>query len=172
MIGSMTNGTRDLKLSRATLFATALALSTTLGGACTKGEKQTPTTAPAGASEDILARAPVAERAEVKHVLIGWADLAPAYRGQIDPRAAARGKTEADRLAAQILDRVRSGEPIDKLMAQFSEDPGSAQSGRSYAVTPDAPLVPPFKNLSIRLQPSEAGLVQSDYGWHIIQRVK
>jgi hypothetical protein len=173
MMQSMSNNSRATKRHRAVLVIGVLIAGTTLADACSrKKEEPQAAKAPAGASEDILARAPLTDRAEVKHVLIGWAALAPAYRGQIDPRAAARSKEEADKLAAQILDRVRSGESIEKLMAQFSEDPGSAQTGRSYAVAPDAPLVAPFKNLSLRLQPSEAGLVQSDYGWHVIQRVK
>jgi parvulin-like peptidyl-prolyl isomerase len=56
-------------------------------------------------------------------------------------------------------------------MAELSEDPGSAKSGRSYDVTPDARLVGPFKNLSLRLNPGEVGVVRSSFGIHIIQRV-
>ena len=123
-------------------------------------------------STDILGRAPVTQKAEVKHVLIGWKDLAPAYRGQMDPRAAARSKEEADTLAKQILDKVRAGDDIDALMKASSEDPGSAQTGRAYTATEDAALVPPFKKLSLRLEVGEAGLVQTAYGWHIIKRVQ
>lgn len=35
-------------------------------------------------------------------------------------------------------------------MAELSEDPGSATSGTSYGVTPDAGLVPAFKEASLR----------------------
>ena len=37
-------------------------------------------------------------------------------------------------------------------MKELSDDPGSAQAGTSYDVTPDAQLVPPFKQLSLRLR--------------------
>lgn len=123
-------------------------------------------------STDILGRDAVTQKAEVKHVLIGWKDLAAAYRGQMDPRAAARTREQADALATEILGKVRAGEDIDALMKASSEDPGSAQTGRPYTATEDAPLVPPFKKLSLRLNVDEAGLVQTAYGWHVIKRIQ
>jgi hypothetical protein len=123
-------------------------------------------------SNDMLHREAVTNRAKVKHVLIGWADLAAAYDGQQDSRGAARSKADADKLAVEILERVRKGDPIDALMEEFSEDSGSATTGDSYEVTPDARLVPEFKQLGLRLQVGEAGLVQTQFGWHIIQRVE
>ena len=124
------------------------------------------------ASVTILAREPVTDSAEVKHILIGWADLAEAYRGEMDERAAARSRAEADELAMVLLNRLRSGEEIEPLMAEYSEDPGSASTGRAYTATPDAGLVPPFKALSLRLEVGEVGLVMTRYGWHIIKRVE
>src|SRR5689334_6038818 len=47
-------------------------------------------------STDILAREPVANTATVKHILISWKDLADAYQGHLDPRAAKRTKAEAE----------------------------------------------------------------------------
>jgi hypothetical protein len=123
-------------------------------------------------SQTILAREPVTEHAVVKHILVAWAELAPAYGGQIDPRAAARTHEEADALALQLLGQVRAGEPIEPLMAEYSEDPGSAATGDGYTATPDASLVEPFKALSLRLNVGETGLVLTQYGWHIIKRVE
>jgi hypothetical protein len=139
-------------------------------GACNKSA------APAGPvgpveSADILARAPVTEKADVKHVLVGWSDLAVVYRGHQDPRGAARSKPEADKLAVEILKKTRAGDDFDALMKKYSEDPGSAERGTSYPVTPTAGLVQPFKDLSLRLNPGEAGIVQSNFGWHVIKRI-
>jgi len=137
-------------------------------GAC-----HTKSAAPVGPVEsaDILARTPVTDKADVKHVLVGWSDLAVVYRGHQDPRGAARTKADADKLAVEILQKVRAGEDIDKLMKQYSEDPGSAERGTSYPVTPTAGLVQPFKDLSLRLNTGEAGIVQSNFGWHVIKRI-
>ena len=128
--------------------------------------------APEIQSNDILARDQVSARAEVKHILIGWRDLAANYQGKPDPRAAARSREDADTLATEILARARAGEDFDALMKQYSEDGGSAQTGKSYTVTPDAGLVFEFKRLGMRLNVGEAGLVQSTYGWHIMKRIE
>jgi peptidyl-prolyl cis-trans isomerase D len=118
-------------------------------------------------SNDILAREAQANRTMVKHVLIGWKDL-----DDPDPRAAQRTRAEADALAVSILDRLRKGEPIEPLMAEYSEDPGSAESGQSYEVTPSAGLVFEFKRLGLRLELGEAGMVLTQFGWHVMKRVE
>ena len=57
-------------------------------------------------------------------------------------------------------------------MKELSEDPGSAASGNSYDVTPDAGLVQPFKDLGLRLKVGEIGAVKTQFGIHIIQRTE
>ena len=128
---------------------------------------------PAIQSNDILAREADTKKARVKHILIGWKDLAKSYGPEgLDPRARNRTRAEADELAVKLLERVRAGEDIDALMMQYSEDPGTAKTAAPYDVTGDAQLVFTFKRLSLRLKVGEAGLVQTVYGWHIIKRVE
>jgi hypothetical protein len=152
-------------------FGLALALSLALGSHALAQDEGPPVSIDEE-SQQMLAREPVTERAAVKHILVAWGELAPAYGGQIDPRAATRSREDADALALQLLAQVRAGDPIEPLMAEHSEDPGSASTGVSYTATPDASLVPPFKTLSLRLEVGETGLVLTRYGWHIIQRVE
>ena len=121
-------------------------------------------------SNDILSRDADSNRTMVKHILIGWRDLASDR--DIDSRAKTRTRQQADQLAQSLLERVRKGEPIEPLMSEFSEDGGSADDGDSYEVTPDAKLVFEFKRLGLRLKPGEAGLVMSQFGWHIMKRVE
>jgi parvulin-like peptidyl-prolyl isomerase len=119
-------------------------------------------------SSDILARP---ERPdvdiEVQHILIGWKDLVASG----DPRAKGRTKDDADTLAKDLLAKVRGGSDMTKLMKDHSEDPGSKDTGRAYEVAKDSPLVGPFKKLSLRLDVGEAGLVKTEFGWHVIKRV-
>jgi hypothetical protein len=121
-------------------------------------------------SKDILAREPIAPTGEVKHILVAWAELEPAFRGHMDPRAKSRTKDQADALAWDLYNELKAGKPIEPLMAVYSEDPGSARTGNGYPFSADAMLVPPFKNLSMRLNVGEVGIVQTNYGWHIIKR--
>lgn len=122
-------------------------------------------------SSDILAREPVANTAQVKHILISWSDLADAFGGHLDPRAAKRSKADAEAEVRSLIKQLQGGAEFDALMKAHSEDLGSASSGRTFTVTPDAQLVIEFRQLSLRLNPGEFGVIQSDFGFHIIKRV-
>ncbi len=118
-------------------------------------------------SADILARAPVTEKAKVKHILLGWTDA-----HATDPRGTARTRADLEQLVKDTVAKLRAGAKIEPLMAKLSEDPGSAKSGTSYDVTPDAALIEPFKRLSLRLRVGEVGVVKTQFGIHIVQRVE
>jgi len=118
-------------------------------------------------SADILAREPAAQKAKVKHILLGWTEV-----HADDPRGTARSRKDLEKLVKQTVARLKKGEKIEPIMAELSEDPGSAKSGEGYDVTPDAGLVAPFKNLSLRLKVGEVGVVKTQFGIHIIQRVE
>ncbi|HEU0033383.1 MAG TPA: peptidylprolyl isomerase [Kofleriaceae bacterium] len=123
-------------------------------------------------SADILSREPVANTAQVKHILISWKDLEDEFQGHQDARAQKRTKADAEAEVKQLMDRLKAGEDFDKLMKAHSEDLGSAASGRAFTVTPDAQLVIEFRQLSLRLNVNEIGVVQSQFGFHIIKRLE
>jgi parvulin-like peptidyl-prolyl isomerase len=119
-------------------------------------------------SAAILARTATAERVKVKHILLGWKDA-----HHDDPRGAARTRPELEKLVKATLAKLaKKGAKIEPVMAELSEDPGSAKSGQSYDVTPDAGLVKPFLALSLRLKLNEVGVVKTVFGVHIIKRVE
>lgn len=122
-------------------------------------------------STDIMTRPALNEPVIVRHILVAWKDAPAGKQRPLDPRAQKRSKEDADKLAKDLLDRVKKGEDIAKLMKEFSEDPGSKDSGRTYPVDKSSNLVMPFKKLSLRLAMGEAGLVKTDFGWHVIKRV-
>jgi parvulin-like peptidyl-prolyl isomerase len=122
-------------------------------------------------SADILARPAEAGPVQVEHVLIGWKDTPMARMGRVDPKAKDRTKEDADKMAKDVLEKAKKGDDFKKLMKDFSEDPGSRDSGKAYEVSSDTPMVEPFKNLALRLKLNEAGLVKTQFGWHVIKRV-
>ncbi|NVB77941.1 MAG: hypothetical protein HOV81_06050 [Kofleriaceae bacterium] len=122
-------------------------------------------------SADILKREPEKGTVNVQHILIGWKDTPAAKAGRADERAKNRDKAAADKLAQEVLAKVQGGGDMAALMKEYSEDPGSKDNARVYPVSPDAQMVEPFKNLSLRLKEGEAGLVKSPFGWHVIKRV-
>src|SRR5262249_1858397 len=106
-----------------------------------------------------------------KHVLVGWKDLAAAYRGHMDPKAAARSQEDAAKIARDVYAKLTADpSQIDALIQSVGEDPG-AKGGEPYEITPDAGFVPEFKNLALRLNVKEVGIVKSDFGYHVIERV-
>jgi hypothetical protein len=162
-----------------------LALALALAGACGPGSKGGPTmTSKIGGndlpppmspvvSRDILEREPLANTAQAKHILIGWRDLdETTYQGRIDPRAAKRDKAAAEAEVKSLVEQLGGGADFDALMKAHSEDPGSASTGRAYEVRPDSQLVIEFRQLSLRLKVGEIGVVESDFGFHIIKRLE
>jgi len=115
----------------------------------------------------ILKRPQKTQKAKVKHILLGWKEV---HAGN-DPRSM-RDRAALEKLVKETVAKLKKGDKIEPLMAELSEDPGSAKSGEGYDVTPDAGLVPPFKNLSLRLDKNEVGVVKTDFGIHIIQRIE
>ncbi len=122
-------------------------------------------------STEILKREPRANHAAVKHILISWKDKVEG-KGAADQRALARSRRDAEREIRGLLKQIAAGADFEKLMGMHSEDPGSASTGESYEVSPDAQLVIEFRQLGLRLEVGEVGVVESDYGYHVIKRVQ
>jgi hypothetical protein len=157
------------------LVSGAAACSGSPGGPTMNNHLEKPDPTPQSSdvvSADIMAREPIANTAKVKHILIGWKDLTDAYQGRLDPRAAARTKKDAEDVVRSIMAQLKSGADYDALMKKLSEDPGSAPSAREYAVTPDASLVIEFRQIGLRLKIGEIGVVESDFGFHIVKRTE
>src|SRR5262249_2094057 len=121
-------------------------------------------------SKDILTRTETAPEVYVKHVLLGWKELAAGRPGG-DPRAAKRSNAEAAALAQEIAAKLKANpDSIDALVKENSEDPGSL-GGEPYNVKGDTPFVPEFKTLALRLKEKEVGIVKTAFGYHVMERV-
>ena len=118
-------------------------------------------------SADILARKVKSNKTKVKHILLGWKETHAS-----DPRGEKRTRAELETLVKETVAKLKKGDKIEPLMKELSEDPGSATDGKAYDVDPQAGLVAPFKKLALRLDVKEVGVVKTDFGIHIIQRVE
>jgi parvulin-like peptidyl-prolyl isomerase len=125
-------------------------------------------------SKDVLARTDVSREADVRHVLIGWREREPTYAAtgvQIDPRAQARDQAAAAKLAQEVLAQLKAKpDAVGELIAKHSEDPTS-KTGDPFRVQPGAGFPRPLIELSLRLKEQEAGIVATDYGYHVVLRV-
>ena len=120
-------------------------------------------------STEILDREPRSNHTKVKHILISWKDL---EQGGKDPRAQARTKEDAETLVRSLMTQIKAGADFDMLLKQHSEDPGSNKNAMTYDVSTDARLVIEFKNLGLRLNVDEVGVIQSEFGFHIMKRTE
>ena len=99
-----------------------------------------------------------------KHILITTVDPASGETKRTDE--------EAKKEAQSILDRINAGEDFDTLMNQYSEDTGLSNNANGYTFT-EGQMVTEFYDGAKALAEDEVSeLVKSNYGYHIIKRVK
>jgi peptidyl-prolyl cis-trans isomerase D len=100
------------------------------------------------------------EQRQAAHILIAVAQAAPQAE-----RDAAKAKAE------QLLQQVRQNPArFAELAKQNSQDPGSAVNGGDLGFFSRGMMVKPFEDAVFSLKTGEiSGLVQSDFGYHIIK---
>ena len=78
---------------------------------------------------------------------------------------------KAETEAKEVLAKVNAGEDFAELAKEYSDDPGSAESGGELSTFGrDNNLVEEFSNASFELKTGEVSeLVKTDYGYHIIK---
>ena len=79
-------------------------------------------------------------------------------------------KKEAKKKAEEVLKKAKSGEDFAALAKEYSDDPGSAANGGDLGYFGKGVMVKPFEEAAFSLKPGEiSGIVESDYGYHIIK---
>jgi peptidyl-prolyl cis-trans isomerase D len=104
------------------------------------------------------------DRARVRHILISTPPAGP--DGKSDPKAV----EEARAKAAGILKEIRAGGDFAELAKKNSQDPGSKDLGGELGWILKGQMVAEFEKVAFAQSPGQiSDLVQSSYGFHIIQ---
>jgi len=88
-----------------------------------------------------------------------------------------QGKTEAEKAEARkkiddLLARAKAGEDFEALAKQYSEDPGVKENNGLYENFPRGQMVKPFEEAAFSVPVGQfSGVVETDYGYHILQVV-
>ena len=105
------------------------------------------------------------ETVRVAHILIGTRDMATSQDLPADVKQAKRKQID------DLLKRVKAGEDFTKLAKQYSEDPGSKDTGGEYTFA-RGQMVPEFETAAFMLKKGEISpVVTSTYGYHIIKQL-
>ncbi|WP_245860800.1 peptidylprolyl isomerase [Candidatus Chloroploca asiatica] len=105
--------------------------------------------------EQMILKHTVSEQARARHILL-------ASNGVTDTTGL---KAEAEALIVQL----NEGADFVALAAERSDDPGSKDTGGELGWAPRGVFVPEFEEAIFSMQAGEIRLVESDFGWHIIQ---
>jgi len=98
-----------------------------------------------------------------RHILIGYKN--PGVPPSTAEKDSIRKKAEMVR--AQVTDAN-----FTEMVKKYSTDPGAAQNNGNYGVFGKGDMVPQFSNAILTLKPGEISQpVESQYGFHIIQRL-
>ncbi len=86
------------------------------------------------------------------------------------PKSRELAKQRARERLLELRQRIIDGERFDRLAVMYSVDPGSAMRGGEYDPQPKESWVGPFSDAVAKLQPGQvSGVVETEYGFHIIQ---
>ena len=104
----------------------------------------------------------MADSAKAKHIMISWQGLPTA--GQTT-----RTKEEAKALADSLAGVVRSDKAkFADLATQFSADQASAAEGGDLGFFRPGDMIPSFNDFVFNSAPGTVGVVESDFGYHVI----
>lgn len=100
------------------------------------------------------------EKVTVKHILL----LA-------DSNKSAQELEVIKKKADDILLKVKAGEDFTSLAKEYSEDPGSKDSGGEYTFG-RGEMVKEFEDWSFQAKEGDTGIIKTSYGYHIMKFVK
>jgi len=105
-------------------------------------------------------------RIGAKHILVSYAGAEHAIKG------VTRSESEARALAEQIArDAKAEGGDWSALAAKYTDEPGSKETGGDLGTFGRGQMVKAFENAAFALQVGQiSGVVQSPFGFHVIQR--
>lgn len=99
------------------------------------------------------------ELVKAKHILI-----------KVTRNATEEERNKARERAQEILKRIKSGEPFDKLAQEFSDDIKTKERGGDLGYIRKGMMIPSFEKALFELKTGEVSdIVESPFGFHIIK---
>ncbi|MBX3217221.1 MAG: peptidylprolyl isomerase [Labilithrix sp.] len=119
----------------------------------------------AGAKREPPAGAP--DRVTVRHVLVKYAGAKSAAE------TVSRSREEACLRALEAREKLEGGATFAEVVGAYSEEPGAATREGSIGAIGRTDVVPPFADAAFELGRGDVShVVETDYGFHVIQRTE
>ena len=112
---------------------------------------------------------------EVRHILIPYKEITEDYNPDtVTDKEKAAARKKAEQVYQQWLDGARTEDSFIELVKKESKDEGSVEDGGLFEVTNESNLVVSFKNWALdpKNKPDASGIIESEYGCHIMYYVK
>ena len=119
---------------------------------------------PAYALSKIIAARTIPDTVKIRHVLV--ATHQQTQTGELMP---VREDSTAKHLIDSIQSLHKTGMSFDTLVAKFSDDQGSKNTGGVYDNVTTGRMVPAFNDFIFTHQTGETGVVKTAYGYHYIE---
>jgi peptidyl-prolyl cis-trans isomerase D len=98
------------------------------------------------------------EQVRARHILIS-----------LPSDASAPQKDAAKQRAGEVLQKVNAAGDFAKLVQQYSDDPGTKNQGGELGYFARGEMVKPFEEAVFKMKAGQVTLVQTQFGYHIVQ---
>lgn len=89
------------------------------------------------------------------------------------PDNVTRTREQAKKRAEECLQRIKLGESFEKLVKEYTDEPGGAERGGDLGVFDRAAMVKSFADAAFALKIGEVStIVETQFGYHIIKRTE
>lgn len=104
-------------------------------------------------------------RIGARHILVSYKGAERAMEG------VTRSEAEARAIAEQVMLKAREGEKWETLAVEFTDEPGSKETGGDLGHFGRGQMVPAFEKAAFGLEiGATSDVVQTPFGFHVIQR--